>query len=269
MNAAKIEDRVRKLLRLAGNNPNVNEAASAFAKAQELATLHGLNLEDLPIDEAAEAAPRDIGPVCSTEIESWDRAVSWKLTVAEGVARANGCRVSYRSGCGGGIDAHGQDADTKTTRYVYLAIVRTIDEMARRAVQEYRDDPGLDPRFDESPRSYGRSWRIGCADAVRRRLTARAEVVEQRRAEVTEQRRQAIVGDGDLANATNALVRVAQAEEWIAAAEGALDDFWESQKWGTAQSFAGASSGSGYASGRAAGSTMGLGSGGPAIGGGR
>ncbi len=60
MNSALL-NRIQKLLRLASNNPSVEESASAFAKAQTLATEAGLDLailslqgEELPAEEIDE-----------------------------------------------------------------------------------------------------------------------------------------------------------------------------------------------------------------------
>ena len=99
--ANKIEDRIRKLLRLAADNANVNEAANAFAAAQELATRHALDLDNLTDVSEEVEPPREVENIEDRWIEQWGKAVPWKLTIAGAVARANGCDEYYLSGSTG------------------------------------------------------------------------------------------------------------------------------------------------------------------------
>lgn len=94
----KIEERVRKLLRLAQNNPSVEEAATAFAAAQKLATLHALDLDDLGSEDVGPEAPKEVEIVRCESLDQWKKAIAWKLSLAGGVARANGCRIYYDRG---------------------------------------------------------------------------------------------------------------------------------------------------------------------------
>lgn len=279
-------DRVQKLLALARNNPNSNEAAVAFARAQEIATRAGLDIEDVPLDEGFEEAPApeledDVDEVV---IES-GKLVHWKLDLTLAIARANGCDGYYlsatrerklRSGTvlfpatKATIRIYGQPRDVATAKYLALAMISTVDEMATAAILAYKSRPDLDPRFDASPRAYGSAWRTGCVDAISARMKPRETILEERRAEIDEARRAAIAGDGDLATPTGALVRVARAEERMARAAEILEQTRERLGLGTgAASRAGRGSTAGYADGRAAGRRMNIGGDARALAGGR
>ncbi len=84
--------RVRKLLALAGS-PNVHEAAAAAAAAQALVERHRLHA--LLAAEDAAADPAD--PVTDgreAPLEASRRLRRWKMALAAGLARNNGC-VAY------------------------------------------------------------------------------------------------------------------------------------------------------------------------------
>lgn len=281
MTTDRIEEKIRKLLQLAGNNPSIEEAAVAFARAQDLATAHGLELDDIMQRAEADEAPpppREVGAIVVEQIETWGKAVAWKCTLGYAISRANNCE-SYRNqgGCTApdpGYCFYGQAADVETARYIYLAIVAEVEAMAKRAVAAYAADPEVDPRWDASPRIYGRSWRMGCADAIARRMPTPAKIVEAKRLEIQQARAKAL-GMGSLtpegfpggssmttalAVATNALVRVDQAAQYVSKVEDALKHHGKKVLGlRSASGFAGASSSDGYAAGRAAGESVNIG----------
>lgn len=73
-----VEETVRKLLRLASNNPNQYEAATARAHAQRLIVKHGIVLED--VEEHREEAPATDG-------------VHWREQLLGAIAKENFCTV--------------------------------------------------------------------------------------------------------------------------------------------------------------------------------
>ena len=270
----KIEDRVLKLIRLAGQQDNENEAAVAFAHAQKLATIHGLDLHDLMDQNAEETVPepREVDKIVKRKIENWDKAVSWKTTIAGAVARANSCKIYLLRGRHGvkgfgGIVAYGQESDLAVVDYVYKAIVAECEKVARRAVKRYKEDPDLDPRWDDSPRMYGRNFRLGFADKIRSRMPTAREAVKEVRGELNGERQRALAAGESLATATTALVRVNQAEEYLDRVDTALAKAAKSYGLRAGPGFQGAGgSGNGYSDGRRAGARANLGNNGKALG---
>lgn len=156
----KAAARVRKLLELARNNPSIEEAANAFARAQEIAARHALDLDDLAT-APPDAPPRrrDVESVCEREIESFNRAAMWKVLLAEAVAGANRCNVYYTAGKGGGITCYGQPSDIDTVGYMYAAIRVEVDRIANAASRG-------------KGRSWGRNFRLGAVHEIDKRLKA-------------------------------------------------------------------------------------------------
>ncbi len=266
MTKNSIQDKIVKLLKLAADNPNVNEAAVAFARAQELADRHALDLDDLIATDAEDTQepPREVEKIQQRIIERCGKAVAWKTILAQAVAKANRCNIFLRSGSlAGGLVAYGQPSDLATVEYIYKAIAREVDKMAKRAVRDYKaTDP--EPGWDASPRSYGRSWRMGCSDTIADRFAA-LDAVETARDEVDDARKKAIESGDEqaLASSTHALVRVNQAAEYVAEVEAAVSKYRDGLGLGQGRGFRGA--GEGYGAGRRAGHSVNLGSGGKAL----
>jgi len=86
-----ILERVRKLLALAGS-PNVHEAASAAAAAQALIVAH--RLEGMLDAREAGSAADDITDGREAPLEKARRPRRWKVSLAVGLAEANGC-IAY------------------------------------------------------------------------------------------------------------------------------------------------------------------------------
>src|SRR4029077_13075327 len=90
----KILDRIKKLMELSKNNPNVNEAASAAAHVQELLDLHQLSLAE--IEAAGGAAATKDEPIAPHSFPTGQRIkAAWRGALANGIARANGCHMYW------------------------------------------------------------------------------------------------------------------------------------------------------------------------------
>lgn len=255
-----IENKIRKLLALAGDNPNLNEAAVAFERAQALATKHMLNLEEITSQEEQEEPPaREVGPIGERTLDRWDRAVAWKVKVASAVARANGCRIYYMPGRGGFLRTYGQEEDMATTHLLYNLITSRVDMLAKEAVRVYKgkliEEYGSAKEArdwgEDTPRTFGRSFRIGAAHAISSRLKTPAQALEAAHEEAN--------ASYDVDGSTTALARVEAAGEYLARLEESIGSYRESLGLSKGSGFVGASSSSGYASGRQAGSTVSLG----------
>jgi hypothetical protein len=145
--------RVRKLLALS-ESPNVHEAAAAAAAAQALIAQHRLAgvlraETEAPITDGREAP-----------LESARRLRKWKIALASGLARANGC-VAYTA----------EQADHTEL----LLVGRAADRDAVQAIWDW-----LVQRLELLSATHGagksRAWhdafRIGAAEAVVARLAA-------------------------------------------------------------------------------------------------
>lgn len=281
MNPEEVKVRVLKLLSLARNNPEPNEAALAFARAQDIATRHGLELDEIEgsAEDGASVPEREVEKIAAEAIDVCEgKSVYWRVTIACAVARANGCRpYVYR-----GTMAVGQPSDLATARYISTAIIREVDAMAADAVRIYKSRE-LDPRFDASPRKYGAAWRTGCADAIANRLRSQAQAIEAERKAIDERRMLALAAAtaaeqiAGLAIATTALVRVERAAEYMTRRDAAIEqhptyklvflrgngkvfkDGKTRERGGGWGASGGRSSREGYSAGRSAGNSMNIG----------
>ena len=117
----KILDRVRKLLSLAGNNPNQHEAASAAEMAKRILNEYNLSLSDIELQE-----------ILSKEVTFHElRISSWKQILAVKIAEIFDCRVYGTSDLvnhGGKykIVFVGNKSDVQVAYYVYEYLYRVI-----------------------------------------------------------------------------------------------------------------------------------------------
>ena len=151
---AKLLDRVRKLLALT-ESPNVHEAAAAAARAQALITRH--NLEELLAAREQDEASLSSGREAPLEVARKLR--KWKIVLAAGLARANGCQA-YTS--------------SVSRREQHLCVAgRTQDQAAVVALWEW-----LVKRLEwlsathgtGASREWHESFRIGAAETIVERL---------------------------------------------------------------------------------------------------
>lgn len=239
------EDKIRKLLRLAAQQDNENEAANAWAAAQKLATQHELNLDDI-LNEAPENT--EIKHVVDAQeiiLETTGRYLAWKGYIAAAVAKSNLCGVYHKRASYTDrvfhVVAYGQPDDLERVKELYNSIVYQCDEIAKRATEKYKNDPDLDPRFDDSPRMFSRNFRMGFAAKIAQRLPSPEKVVEETRAELPDQLPQTAITKID-----NALVYISSAKE-------ALDKKSRSLNLRKRQGAKFSGRGSGYAEGMRAG----------------
>lgn len=236
------QEKIRKLLRLAADNPNPNEAATAYAQAQRLATLYDLDLDDIEDTHDEPPPPRNVEGIERWELGVHGKRIAWRWYLAHAIAVANNCSTYSVQGRQATLMAYGQPSDLRRVVDLYNQIAAACDYQARIATARYKADPDLDPRWDESPRSYARSFRLGYANAVAAKLeqTTPAKVVEEQRA----------LAAGDVV----ALVPVDAAAEYLLRVAQALDDERDRLRLRSAPAFQGARSSRGYRDGRKSGS---------------
>lgn len=153
--------RVRKLLALAGS-PNPHEAALAAARAQELIERHRLQAW---LDDATESADDPITTGIDEPLVVTRRVRTWKLVLADVLARANECvAYSFRDGDAAGIAIAGRASDRRIVETLWTWLVARIEWLSATA--------GAD-----KPRRWHESFRIGVAQTVAERLRASVDAV--------------------------------------------------------------------------------------------
>lgn len=184
----QIIERIRKLLALAGNNPNEHEAAAAAAKAQALMQEHDLEMsavEGLHMD----ARTAGVTKVDGVTLHKAGKPGGWKVDLFETVAKTSDCWVYVRRSHGKWYDATGQmvgrKQDLEMAEYVFGFLVRELerlqDEFGKTRWQEVKDlarEWGTTTHEVETylknqgrhPLKAKNSWIIGASEAVQSNL---------------------------------------------------------------------------------------------------
>lgn len=245
MTAEHIQAKITKLLRLAEQKDSAEEAAVAYAQAQRLATLHGLNLADVALSQAEseQSVPLVVNAIEQLELEQWRKGVAWKVKLCDALVNANKCKAFYSSAR---LVAYGQPADLHTVAVLYRSIGEQSERLAKAALRSYTGT-------SSGARTYGRAFRIGAVAEIRQRLPKPEDLVRERETLVNERRQLAVANDDTaaLADATTALVHVCAAQQHLDQVKAALDTYAKDvlNLSGRGASFAGADS-RGYYDGR-------------------
>ena len=173
-NIEKIVERVRKLLALAKNNPNEQEAASAAAKAQELLEAYNLEMSDTHETKVAQRADkkRDGG------------LYKWQRNIWNGVARLNFCHyISIRGLSAGSVYEHrviGSHANVLTTELMAQYLQDTVERLAQNwAYQNHYKSVFVKESI---------AYREGMADRICDKLwERRSKVLEEERTRIREE----------------------------------------------------------------------------------
>jgi len=154
----KILDRIQKLLRLADDPNNVNEAASAAARAQEM--MHKYNLTSLMVESFDSDPIEDEEIKCMTDplFTFKKNASTWKTKLAMVVAKANHCRIwLHRSQSNSRLGLVGTRSDAEVVRFLYNYLLKEVERLA------LRDAMG-------KGRSWANNFRLGAIDTIEARL---------------------------------------------------------------------------------------------------
>jgi hypothetical protein len=153
----KIVERIQRLLALATSS-NVNEAAAAAAKAQELMARY--DIEQAALD--VESGDDDVAVSTEVLLEMGARVEGWKGILAAALGDANSAKVytSKTFNSAGKTQNTFQIIGTKdqanTIRYMFAYLVNEVERLAKGA--------------DGSGRSYLASFRLGAASVIATRL---------------------------------------------------------------------------------------------------
>lgn len=182
----KVIERIRKLLALAGNNPNEHEAASAAARAQELMLQHDLTMES--VSTKVDRRTAGIGKSEKTVLREKGKPGGWKVALFACIGQTSGCWV-YTTEGGKWYDATGyligRAQDVEMAHYLYDFLVRELERLQKAygdsqwaELREYAKHHGIsthDAERDFSsmqrhPLRMKDSWMRGAAEAVITRL---------------------------------------------------------------------------------------------------
>lgn len=122
MDRAEAIERARKLMAL-GESDNEHESAAAIAQAQAILERYEIATADLATH--AEAEPMLEG---SWTAGTRTRAVTWKQTLANRLARANGCTLFST---GPKVTVCGRTSDVRRTAKTYGWIASEVERIAR------------------------------------------------------------------------------------------------------------------------------------------
>lgn len=133
-NREDILKKIEKLLALAGNNPNENEAVAAALKAQELMAKHNIELADVQGNGAGQKITRET----YEQGNSSHNVSKWKYRLSNIIARNFRCRsytIQRR-----GIVFYGYEKDAKIALEVFRFLFETGNRLAERYYRKCRRD---------------------------------------------------------------------------------------------------------------------------------
>lgn len=182
----KVIERIRKLLALAGNNPNEHEAAAAAARAQELMLQHDLTMETVSTKVDRRTAGIDKGD--RMVLREKGKPGGWKVALFACIGQTSGCWVFTTEG-GKWYDATGylvgRAQDVEMAHYLYDFLVRELERLQKAygdtkwaELREYARFHGITTHqaeqdasaMGEHPLRMKDSWMRGAAEAVIARL---------------------------------------------------------------------------------------------------
>lgn len=156
-----IISKVQKLIALAGNNPNENEAEAAMEKAMALLAAYNLDMMTVERKSGKKGGPR-------SQQYTKGGLYKWQRYLWDEVAKLNFCMYWTRMGNNGGKFEHkilGSQANVIATNVMAQYLQDTIERLARQWAGEPRDF------FTKATISY----RDGMAARVCERLTIKRE----------------------------------------------------------------------------------------------
>lgn len=187
-----------KLMKLAGNNPDANEAMSALQKAQGIMDEFQIEQNMLSLD--GEEKPKediiDFGDKPEGWLDQSGRLASWKVRLAVFLGKYNQCLVYTMQDK---INIVGRPSDVGTVRYLYAMMCVEIDSLTK------LHGKGLG-------HVWCNSFRIGVVEGMGEKMEmARKEMADRMRADA-----QAAAGNA-LIRVNNALLKMEQDRKEVVA----------------------------------------------------
>lgn len=160
----KVKDKIEKLLRLANNNPNIEEAAAAAKQAQRLMTKYSIEQATVRLEEDDGDESDPISMVGSVTVASGRQLASWRTVLANTIAKHNRCRVVLvRYGGFSEMQFVGFRGDMTLCVSMYSLLMPMIDRMAKAYVKTRKAGRG-------KAKTVGNSYRFGVIHAINDKL---------------------------------------------------------------------------------------------------
>jgi hypothetical protein len=151
----KIILKIQKLLQLAdtSKNSNLEEAASAAAKAQKLMEKHRIK----------KAMLNQVGHIAWRPLEDKGNPGDWKLYLVSHLAKNNGCYVvrseNYEED--NKINIVGEEQDHETVQQLYTYLVNELNKLCIAELIQFHSN------FNEYPnKDYTKSWYLGAITTI-------------------------------------------------------------------------------------------------------
>jgi hypothetical protein len=150
-------DRVRKLLNLARDSNNENEAASAAQRAADLMEQHEIHEAELrTLEEPDAQAAQHKETIDRLRATETRRVVGWHAALASGLMTKFHCRYYFNNGA---IVFFGRLTAVQTASYTLQYLIREVERLC-------------DAECADNSRSFRNAFRLGCASRIAQRLTA-------------------------------------------------------------------------------------------------
>lgn len=194
----KIVEKLRKLIameRSARDIGSIAEAEAFASKIQELLSTHKLEQSEVELSEQEESDPIDMEEVATDEagFKSVGKKVMWQLHLADGIAKANGCKlIGTRTNR---VIFAGRQSDRELCKILFIYILELAKDMNERAAKQYKRETlkgvqqlygsmDIDPRkLRLLQKEFKQSWYTGFSDSVKARFIAKWEEMKAQYAE--------------------------------------------------------------------------------------
>lgn len=175
-----IKAKIQKLLALSKHNPDVNEAAAALAKANELMLRYRIDRVGV---ESAQVSSDIVEMIIYGEARARgerSKIPTWKLHIARAIAEVNGCTTFYTMGQT--IHGIGREADLQIVKYLFEYVENQIEVLCKAASKLRRDTI---PGWDKSQgRIYANNFKLGAANTIKLRLQESIEKLKKQEYEL-------------------------------------------------------------------------------------
>lgn len=161
-----ILDRIRKLLSLSTSD-NINEAATAASKAQELIEKYKLDVAAINADNGTD----NFDPILEDEVSlsSGQRVITWQSKLISSLCRVNTCRAWYSNRIDNlshrvliDLKLVGSRTNVEIVRYLFSYLVVEIERLAQHEMK-FGNGKG-------QGKTYGNNFRIGAVQAINDRI---------------------------------------------------------------------------------------------------
>ena len=187
----QIIDKLRKLIAMERSAREIGSLAEAEAfasKIQEFLSKANLEMSEVELNLQEESDPIDWEYVKTDDagFRTIRTGVYWQLMLANGIAKANSCRMIKASRSNNVIFA-GRKSDRELCKILFIYLLELAKDMNERAAKNYKKDTlkrvqqeygGTDISPDNLrrlQREYKQSWYLGFAETVSKRFIEKWE----------------------------------------------------------------------------------------------